>query len=221
MARPKTLVQCCAIFGQPKRGLRRLSSQMARISSREGPRGPGFVFGRDEERNRYLELLEATMKAQQGGGLEENGRADQPTKAQELGTKAQEHALDGAKIGRSAAGAPQDQKPLLQEDILSQNGSGSARSEEKGQSGHADAPTRPSHFSWPTSLRGIALGARNRIAVAALLDYEFGMYRADLIPAPTSFCSRGAQQLTTWCGWKTKLRTGPWREEKKSRTSPV
>jgi hypothetical protein len=45
---PKGLARCCAIFGQPKRGLRRLSSQMARINSGEGPFGPGFFFGREE-----------------------------------------------------------------------------------------------------------------------------------------------------------------------------
>jgi hypothetical protein len=38
-------------------------------------------------------------------------------------------------MGRSAAGALQDQELLLQEDILSENGSGSASSQENGQSG--------------------------------------------------------------------------------------
>ena len=38
-------------------------------------------------------------------------------------------------MGRSAAGTLQDQELLLQEDILSENGSGSASSQEKGQSG--------------------------------------------------------------------------------------
>src|ERR1035437_940351 len=74
------------------------------------------------------------MKAQQGSGLEDDGRADQPTRAQEPGTKPEEEAVGGAKIGRSAAGALQDQELLLQEDILSENGSGSGISQEKGQS---------------------------------------------------------------------------------------
>jgi hypothetical protein len=47
------------------------------------------------------------MKAQQGGGLENYGRADQPTRAKE--PKPEEEAVGGVKIGRSAAGALQDQ----------------------------------------------------------------------------------------------------------------
>jgi hypothetical protein len=37
---PKVLAKCCTIFGLPNQGLRRLSSQMARISSGEGPLPP-------------------------------------------------------------------------------------------------------------------------------------------------------------------------------------
>src|ERR1035438_4310123 len=48
MSIPKVLAPCCAIFGQPKRGLRRLSSQMAWISSGEGPFGPGVFFGQED-----------------------------------------------------------------------------------------------------------------------------------------------------------------------------
>ena len=43
--------------------------------------------------------------------------------------------VGGAKIGRSATRALQDQELLLQEDILSENGSGPASSQENGQSG--------------------------------------------------------------------------------------
>src|ERR1039457_6495766 len=75
------------------------------------------------------------MNAQQGSGLEDDGRADQPTRAQEPGTKPEEQAVGGAKIGRSAAGPLQDQELLLQEDTLSENGPCSASSQENGQSG--------------------------------------------------------------------------------------
>src|ERR1017187_6208387 len=44
-------------------------------------------------------------------------------------------AVGGAKIGRSAAGPLQDQELLLQEETLSENGPGSASSQENGQSG--------------------------------------------------------------------------------------
>ena len=75
------------------------------------------------------------MKAQQGSGLENYGRADQPTRAKELGTKPEEETVGGAKIGRSAAGALPDQELPFQEDTLSQNGPGSASSQENCQSG--------------------------------------------------------------------------------------
>jgi hypothetical protein len=59
-----------------------------------------------------FEMLEPTMQAQQGGWPEDYGRADQPTRAQELGTEPEEQTVGGAKIGRSAARAPQDQELL-------------------------------------------------------------------------------------------------------------
>jgi len=100
-----------------------------------GPFGPRLLLRSGGVEESIFEILEPTMKAQQGGGLEDYGRADQPTRAQEPGTKPEEQAVGGAKIGRSAAGALQEQELLLQEDILSQNGSGSASSQENGQSG--------------------------------------------------------------------------------------
>ena len=54
--------------------------------------------------------------------------------AHELGTEPEEPTVGGAKIGRSAAGALQDQELLFREDILSGNGSGSASCQEKSQS---------------------------------------------------------------------------------------
>ena len=74
------------------------------------------------------------MKPQQGSGLEDYSRADQPTRAQKLCTKSEEQAVGGAQTRRSAAGALQDQELLFQENILSENSSGSACSQEKGQS---------------------------------------------------------------------------------------
>ena len=64
--------------------------------------------------------------------LENYACADQPTRAKELGTKPEEQAVGGAKIGCSAAGALQDQELLFQEDILSENGAGPASSQENG-----------------------------------------------------------------------------------------
>jgi hypothetical protein len=75
------------------------------------------------------------MQAQQGGWPEDYGRADQATRAQEPGTEPEEQTVGGAKIGSTATGSLQDQELLFQEQILSENGPGSARSQESGQSG--------------------------------------------------------------------------------------
>jgi hypothetical protein len=75
------------------------------------------------------------MKAQQGDGFEDDCRAEPPSRAQELSIEPEEQTIGGAKIGPSAAGAPQDKELVFQEDILSKNGPGSASSQENGQSG--------------------------------------------------------------------------------------
>ena len=56
---PKVLASCCAILGQPKRGLRCLSPTMAWISSRAGPLGPGAPPLRGLNSKRYLCCLSA------------------------------------------------------------------------------------------------------------------------------------------------------------------
>ena len=49
-----------AIRGQPNRGLRDLSSTMARMSASLGPFGPGFFgHGLDENSQRYLRFTNA------------------------------------------------------------------------------------------------------------------------------------------------------------------
>jgi len=57
-----------------------------------------------------FEILEPTMKAQQSGGLKDDGRADQPARAQEQSAQAEEQTVGGAKIGSSSPRSPHDQK---------------------------------------------------------------------------------------------------------------
>src|ERR1035437_7922394 len=83
----------------------------------------------------------------------------EPTKAHELSTEPEEPTVGGAKIGRSATRALQDQELLLQEDILSENGSGPASSGER-PVWPADAPSLKSHFSWTSSLPSIGLRSK-------------------------------------------------------------
>jgi len=53
------------------------------------------------------------MKAQQGGGLEDDGAAQEPTRVQELGTEPKEHTVHGAEIRGATARAAQDQQLLF------------------------------------------------------------------------------------------------------------
>src|ERR1035437_546110 len=75
------------------------------------------------------------------------------------GTEPEEPTVGGAKIGRSTTRALQDQELLLQEDILSENGSGPASSGER-PVWPADAPSLKSHFSWTSSLPSIGLRSK-------------------------------------------------------------
>jgi len=60
MSIPNVCEMIRAIRGQPKRGLRDLSSTIAAMSARSGPDGPGFFgHGRDENSSRYLRRTNA------------------------------------------------------------------------------------------------------------------------------------------------------------------
>jgi hypothetical protein len=57
---PNVCAMMRAIRGQPKRGLRDLSSTMAWMSASLGPFGPGFFgHGLDENSRRYLRRTDA------------------------------------------------------------------------------------------------------------------------------------------------------------------
>src|SRR5712671_1923929 len=74
------------------------------------------------------------MKAQEGGGLEDDGGAQEPTRAQELCTEPKEHTVHGAEIRGAAARAAQDEELLFQQNVLSHEGLGSSGPEEFAQS---------------------------------------------------------------------------------------
>ena len=82
-----------------------------------------------------FEIPEPTMKAQQGGGLEDDGGAHEPTRAQELRKEPKEHTLGGAQIGRSSPRPPYHQKLLLEEEILREHGPDPTTSQNSNQTG--------------------------------------------------------------------------------------
>src|SRR5262245_66220772 len=72
MSIPNVCERMRAIRGQPNRGLRDLSSTMARMRASSGPFGPGFLrHGPDENSNRYLH--QRLMKRQDRRGAEGDG----------------------------------------------------------------------------------------------------------------------------------------------------
>jgi hypothetical protein len=114
------------------------------------------------------------MKAQQGGGLENYGRADQPTRAKE--PKPEEEAVGGVKIGRSAAGALQDQSCRFKR-ILSAR---TARVPPVPRRTASPASRCTSHtivfFMSKQLARHWTRWQESGIAVARPLNYDFAMY---------------------------------------------
>ena len=73
------------------------------------------------------------MKAQQGGGLENDGGAQESPRTQEQGTEPEEPTVGGARVGRSSPRPVQDQKLVFEKEVLGEQGSGATPSQESGQ----------------------------------------------------------------------------------------
>ena len=75
------------------------------------------------------------MKAKQGGRLEDDGSAHEPTRAQEQSAEAEEQTVGRAEIGRSSPRPLHDQELLLEQKVLCEHGSGPTTPEESDQPG--------------------------------------------------------------------------------------
>jgi hypothetical protein len=82
-----------------------------------------------------FQIPEPTMKAQQGGGLQDDGGAQEPTRPQELRKEPKENTVGGAEIGRSPPRTPYHQKLLLEEEILREHGPDPPTSQNSDQTG--------------------------------------------------------------------------------------
>src|ERR1019366_8589269 len=69
---PKACASCCAMRGQPTRGLRRLISTIASMSSFDGPFGPGRLMTSRREEPPILAFLERLVEPEQGSGLQDD-----------------------------------------------------------------------------------------------------------------------------------------------------
>jgi hypothetical protein len=117
------------------------------------------------------------MKAQQGGGLEDDGGAQEPTRAQELCTEPKEHMVGGEKIARSSPRTPQYQKLPFEDEILREHGPAPAISQNSDQIGQ-QAQDRPepvfhlNHFAREHKQR-----EQGRIGFSGHCNCEFAMNR--------------------------------------------
>jgi hypothetical protein len=75
------------------------------------------------------------MKAQQGGGLEDDGGAQEPTRPQELRKEPKENTVGGAEIGSSPPTTPHDQELPFEKEVLRKKGSDSPSSQERDEGG--------------------------------------------------------------------------------------
>jgi hypothetical protein len=124
------------------------------------------------------------MKAQQGGGLEDDGGAQEPTRAQELCTEPKEHTVGGAKIGRSSPRPPHYQKLLFEDEILREHGPDPTTSQDSNQTGQ-QAQDRPAPvFQFNHFAREHNQGKQRPIRFSGHCNYEFGMDRRFAVPFP-------------------------------------
>jgi hypothetical protein len=79
-----------------------------------------------------FEIPEATMEAKQSRGFEDDRGAKQPARVEEQGPKSEEQTVGRAQFGRMAAGAVQNQKLVLKQQILGQKGFAAPGPEEHG-----------------------------------------------------------------------------------------
>ena len=116
------------------------------------------------------------MKAQQGGGLEDDGGAQEPTRAQELCTQPKEHTVGGAEIGRSSPRPPRYQQLLFEDKILREHGPDPTTSQHSHQTGQQaqDRPEPVFHFNH--FAREPKQGKQRRIGFLEHCNCKFAMY---------------------------------------------
>ena len=117
------------------------------------------------------------MKAQQGGVLEDDGGAQEPTRAQELCTEPKEHTVGGAKIGRSSPRPAHYQKLLFEDEILREHGPDPTTAQNSDQTGQQaqDRPEPVFHFNH--FAREQKQGKQRPIRLSGHCSCEFAMYR--------------------------------------------
>ena len=115
---PKVFEMISAIRGQPKRGFRRLSSTMARMSSSDGPLGSGFEVRIRREQGTVLSANQPLVKSEQRRWLEADRGLCNAVRSQKKRTQAEEEPVSGRKVRHPSSGATENQQLVLEEEIL-------------------------------------------------------------------------------------------------------
>ena len=118
-----------------------------------------------------FEILEPTVKAQQGGGLEDYGGAQETTRAQELRIEPEDYTVDGAKIWGTTARAAQDQELLFEHHVLSHEGFGGSGPEKFAQQVEDEEEDMPHCHRF----RSVVLLGKSAGAPLEWLFYEFAI----------------------------------------------
>jgi hypothetical protein len=125
MSIPNVCMMMSAIRGQPNRGLRDLSSTMARMRAASGPFGPGF-FGRNARRT-AAGTYAAPAPDEAPTVSRGDGEFSNPGWIEEQRPESAEQSVAAGQVGRPTARAAQNDQLLLEQKILRDHGSHATR----------------------------------------------------------------------------------------------
>src|ERR1700730_11331428 len=109
---PKACAISCAMRGQPKRGLRRLNSTIASMSSFEGPSAGAPMTSR-REKPPTLAFLKRRVEPEQGSGLQDDRELRNSACRHEQGPKTQEKAIERIQVRRPSPCGTADEQLVL------------------------------------------------------------------------------------------------------------
>src|SRR5215510_2103727 len=121
MSIPNVCERMRAIRGQPNRGLRDLSSTMARMRASSGPFGPGFLRHGPEQQP-ILATHQRLMKRQERRGAEGDGEFSNAAWIEEERLESAEQSVARRQVGRPATSAAEDDQLVLEQEILRDHG---------------------------------------------------------------------------------------------------
>jgi hypothetical protein len=119
MSTPKVCEMMRAIRRQPNRGLRDLSSTMARMRASFGPVGPGFFgYGLDENKSVVLATHQRLIKRQERRGSYADGELADSSWTEEKRSESADQPGAQRQLRPPLASSAQDDQLLLEHELL-------------------------------------------------------------------------------------------------------